>query len=70
MSTCTGYQTLIPIFHDFSNGESELNGSYSLTCPRCNHSESIRRSIIIITIKESAKSGIEIFKFSFDVLKL
>ncbi len=29
---------LILIFHDLSNGESELNGNYSLTCPRCNHS--------------------------------
>jgi hypothetical protein len=38
VSTCTRCQNLIPLFHDLSNGESELNGSYSLTCPRCNHS--------------------------------
>jgi hypothetical protein len=38
VSHCTRCQTVIPIFHDLSNGESELNGNYSLTCPRCNHS--------------------------------
>ncbi len=38
VSACTSCRSLIPIFHDLSNGESELNGSYSMTCPRCNHS--------------------------------
>ena len=30
--------SLVFCLFDLQAGESELNGNYSLTCPRCNHS--------------------------------